>query len=148
MQFTSLNQILNLIQAICQNHAQINSYTFGSESDISASTQEQYPLVWVDVENSSIQEKTLLINLSILVADIQKADQSNEQDTLSDTLSIAQDIYAALNNPTYQDYFNIVPSVNIEVMREGLPDFVNGFRMAISFELEQIKDRCQIPVKQ
>ena len=145
MEFYSLNQILNDLQTICQNHGQISQFRFGSDVDISASEQQLYPLVWCDIVGSSIAGKVLTVSLLIKTMDIQKADQTNEQDTLSDTLSISQDIYAALNNPSFQDYFTINEGVSLDPMREALPDLVNGWSMTINFELEQIKDRCQIP---
>ena len=146
MQFTTLNQILNTLTTICQNHAQINDFNFGEVTDISTE-QENYPLVWADVLGSSIEDKVLSLNLLIKVMDIQKGDQSNERDTLSDTLSISQDIYAALTNPIYQDLFEISNSVSLNPIREGLPDNVNGWDLNIIFELAQLKDRCQIPSK-
>jgi hypothetical protein len=145
MQFYTLNQILNNLTTICQNHAQVNGFNFGEVSDISASEQESYPLVWADVIQSSIVDKTLQINMLIKVMDIQKVDQTNERDTLSDTLSIAQDIYAALTNYIYEDYFLIQPNVSLTPIREGLPDLVDGWDMNVVFELVQLRDRCQIP---
>jgi hypothetical protein len=118
---------------------------FGEESDISASEQELYPLVWSNLLPSSISESTLTVNINLLVLDIQKADQSNEQDTLSDTFSICQDIWAALNSPAYYERFMMEESVQLETIREGLPDMVNGWRMTLTFLLPQTQNRCQIP---
>ncbi len=145
MQFYTLNQILNNLTTICAAHAQINRFEFGEVSDISTQT-EAYPLVWADVQPSNIAEKTLTLNMLIRVMDIQKADQTNERDTLSDCLSIAQDVYAELNNSSYQDYFLIQPNVSLNPIREGLPDLVNGWEMNLVFELAQTRDRCQVPV--
>jgi hypothetical protein len=145
MQFYTLNQILNDLTTICANHAQVNSFNFGDVSDISASEQESYPLVWADVVSSSINENTLEISMNIMVMDIQKADATNERDTLSDCLSIAQDVYAELNDPSFGDYFLIQPNVSLTPMREALPDMVNGWEMNIIFELEQTRNRCQVP---
>lgn len=147
MQFYTLNQILNDLTTICANHAQINSFNFGEVSDISASEQELYPLVWADVVSSNVNENTLELSMLIRVMDIQKADQTNERDTLSDCLSIAQDVYAELNDPIYQDYFLIQPNVQLVPMREALPDVVNGWEMTILFELQQTRNRCQVPNK-
>ncbi len=147
MEFYTLNRIINLLESICNDHAQVSSFEFGEQYDISASQQEQYPLVWANVLPGSISEKTLFVNMEVMVMDIQRANQNNERDTLSDTLSIAQDIYAALSNPLYEDYFYIQRSVTLEPMREALPDVVNGWKMGLIFELAQTRDRCQIPAK-
>jgi hypothetical protein len=147
MQFYTLNQIINLFETIATNHAQINGFNFGEASDISASEQEQYPLLWIDVIDSSIDSNTLSLNMNVKVMDIQKDDQTNERDTLSDCLSISQDVYSALTNPIYQDYFLLSFATNLVPLREALADKVNGWEMNLTFELAQERNRCQIPLK-
>jgi hypothetical protein len=147
MQFYTLNQIINLFETIATNHAQINGFNFGEASDISASEQEQYPLLWIDVIDSGIESNTLSLNMNVKVLDIQKDDQTNERDTLSDCLSISQDVYSALTNPIYQDYFLLSFATNLVPLREALADKVNGWEMNLTFELAQERNRCQIPLK-
>ena len=147
MQFYTLNQIINLFEVIATNHAQINGFNFGEVSDISASEQEQYPLLWIDVIDSAIDSNTLSLNMNVKVMDIQKDDQTNERDTLSDCLSISQDVYSALTNPIYQDYFLLSFATNLVPLREALADKVNGWEMNLTFELAQERNRCQIPLK-
>ena len=145
MRFTTLNQVLNILRTICNDHAQINSFVFGHISEISASEQEQYPLVWCDVNDSQMSERMFTLNLYLHVLDIQRVDNSNEVDVLSDTLSIGRDLIAALNNPIYQDYFNVQFDVNFGQVREGFPDVVDGWKLDLSLELMELNDRCQIP---
>jgi hypothetical protein len=147
MQFYTLNQIINLFETIATSHAQINGFNFGEVSDISASEQEQYPLLWIDIIDSSIESNTLSLNMNVKVMDIQKDDQTNERDTLSDCLSISQDVYSALTNPIYQDYFLLSFATNLVPLREALADKVNGWEMNLTFELAQERNRCQIPLK-
>lgn len=145
MKFITLNQVLKILRTICNNHAQINSFVFGHISEISASEQEQYPLVWCDINDSQMSERMFTLNLSLHVLDIQRADGSNEVDVLSDTLSIGRDLVAALNNPIYQDYFNVQFDINFGQVREGFPDVVNGWKLDIGLDLMELNDRCQIP---
>ena len=145
MENTTLHKILNVVQAAAESHAQVNSYNFGEVSDISASEQEQYPLVWVDVVNALVVEKTLQVVLKFLVLDVQKDDMTNEQDTLNDTLEIALDIYALLTNPTNRDNFTIPYNLQLDTIREGLPDKVNGWQSTITIEAQNVRNRCQVP---
>jgi len=145
MKFITLNQVLNIIRTICSNHAQINSFIFGQKSEISASEQEQYPLVWCDVNDSQMSERLFTLNLSLYILDIQRVNNSNEIDILSDTLSIGRDLIAALNNPIYQDYFNVKYDVNFGQVRGNFPDIVDGWKLDISLDLMELNDRCQIP---
>ena len=146
MNFYTLNQLINLIEQISLSHAQVGSFGFGEESNISTQ-QEKYPLVWANVLTSNITDKTLTVNMSLLVCDIVRSNDNNERDTLSDCLSIAQDIYAALTNPLYGNDFELQYNSNIEPVREGLPDVVNGWRLTLAFDLMQNRNRCQIPTK-
>ena len=145
MTFYTLNQILNLIEQISNAHPQVHSYNFGQEFKISASEQEKYPLVWCDVAPMTIEQKTLSIIISFLVCDIQTADNRNEKDTLSDTLSIAQDIIAEIKNPAYADNFLINESIQLIAIRSDLPDSVNGWKFDLKFEVAFTSNRCQVP---
>ena len=103
--------------------------------------------LWIDVVDSAIDSNTLSLVMNVKVMDIQKDDQTNERDTLSDCLSIAQDVYSALTNPIYQDYFLLSFATNLVPLREALADKVNGWEMNLTFELAQERNRCQIPIK-
>lgn len=92
-----------------------------------------------------MSERMFTLNLSLHVLDIQRADGSNEVDVLSDTLSIGRDLVAALNNPIYQDYFNVQFDINFGQVREGFPDVVDGWKLDIGLDLMELNDRCQIP---
>lgn len=147
MEFYTLNQILNLIETTANSHAQINGYNFGEDFEIAASEQEMYPLVWTDVKDSSIDSNSLRLTIDLKVLDIVKTDNNNEKDVLSDTLSIAQDIYALLTSYVYQDYFIVELASNLTPIREAYADIVNGWKMTLVFELMQDRNRCQVPTK-
>ena len=147
MQFYTLNQVLNLIESISNSHAQVNFYNFGEDSEISASEQERYPLVWCDVKDSNIDINTLQLIIELKVLDIVKTDNNNEKDVLSDTLSIAQDIYALLTSYAYQDYFILDTTTPLIPIREAMPDILNGWKLTLSFQLMQDRNRCQVPLK-
>jgi hypothetical protein len=145
MVFYTLNQVINLISQISLAHKQVNDFGFGEPSSISASEQIAYPLVWMDIQPSSISEKTLSLAVTLYVLDIVRDNEDNETDTLSDCLSIAQDIYAELANPSYEDYFLIQYSAPLTPIREGFPDKVNGWQIDLILDLQQVRDRCQVP---
>jgi hypothetical protein len=147
MEFYTLNQVLNLIETIANSHAQVNYYSFGEDAEISASEQERYPLVWSDVKDSNIDSNTLSLTIELKVLDIVKTDNTNEKDVLSDTLSIAQDIYSILTSYAYQDYFILQTATPLIPIREAMPDIVNGWTMTLSFQLMQDRNRCQVPLK-
>ena len=146
MKYTTLNQIINQLEAVQQSHAQINGFGFGEVFELSTQ-QENYPLLWANVLTSNISEKTLTLNFGIMILDIVSDDSRNERDTMSDTLSISQDVIAMLENPTNDDNFLVGDSVTLEPLFEAFPDKVNGWLMTLSFELPFEANRCQVPIK-
>jgi hypothetical protein len=146
MKYTTLNQIINQIEAVQQSHAQLNGFGFGEVFELSTQ-QENYPLLWANVLTSNISEKTLTLNFGIMILDIVSDDSRNERDTMSDTLSISQDVIAMLENPTNDDSFLVGDSVTLEPLFEAFPDKVNGWLMTLSFELPFEANRCQVPLK-
>lgn len=146
MKYTTLNQIINQLEAVQQSHAQLNGFGFGEVFELSTQ-QENYPLLWANVLTSNISEKTLTLNFGIMILDIVSDDSRNERDTMSDTLSISQDVIAMLENPTNDDSFLIGDSVTLEPLFEAFPDKVNGWLITLSFELPFEANRCQVPLK-
>lgn len=146
MKYTTLNQIINQLQAVQESHAQLNGFGFGEVFELSTQ-QENYPLMWANVLTSNISEKTLTLNFGIMILDIVSDDSRNERDTLSDTLSISQDVIALLENPLNDDSFLIGDSVTLEPLFEVFPDKVNGWLMTLAFELPFEANRCQVPLK-
>ena len=82
-----------------------------------------------------------------MILDIVSDDSRNERDTMSDTLSISQDVIAMLENPTNDDSFLVGDSVTLEPLFEAFPDKVNGWLITLSFELPFEANRCQVPLK-
>jgi hypothetical protein len=146
MKYTTLNQIINQLEAVQQSHAQLNGFGFGEVFELSTQ-QENYPLLWANVLTSNISEKTLTLNFGIMILDIVSDDSRNERDTMSDTLSISQDVIAMLENPLNDDSFLVGDSVTLEPLFEAFPDKVNGWLMTLSFELPFEANRCQVPIK-
>jgi len=146
MKYTTLNQIINQLQAVQESHAQLNGFGFGEVFELSTQ-QENYPLMWANVLTSNISEKTLTLNFGIMILDIVSDDSRNERDTLSDTLSISQDVIALLENPLNDDSFLVGDSVTLEPLFEVFPDKVNGWLMTLAFELPFEANRCQVPLK-
>ena len=146
MKYTTLNQIINQLEAVQQSHAQLNGFGFGEVFELSTQ-QENYPLLWANVLTSNISEKTLTLNFGIIILDIVSDDSRNERDTMSDTLSISQDVIAMLENPINDDSFLVGDSVTLEPLFEAFPDKVNGWLMTLSFELPFEANRCQVPLK-
>jgi hypothetical protein len=87
----------------------------------------------------------MTVSILMKVIDIQQPDRDNEIENLSDMLSIGQDVYAAMSDPAYQDYFIIQYASSLTPIREAYTDLVNGWEMRLDFSFMQDRNRCQIP---
>jgi hypothetical protein len=145
MQFYTLNSLINQFRYVSQNHAQIKGFNFGRDAEIAASEQENYPLLWIDVTDSNIEGTVMTVSILMKVVDIQQPDRYNEIENLSDMLSIGQDVYAAMSDPAYQDFFIIQYASSLTPIREAYTDLVNGWEMRLDFSFMQDRNRCQIP---
>ncbi len=142
----TLNQIVQQLQQIANNHLQVKTWGFGDIWEIASSGDIQYPLNWVTLEgvDVSTSAKTETYKFSLLFMDAVKNGEVNEQEVLSDQLSIAKDFLAQLKHPSYD--WNFLDNVStLEDFTERFVDSVSGWKMNISFVLPFTSDRCAMP---
>jgi hypothetical protein len=142
----TLNQIVQQLQEIANNHLQVNTWGFGDIWEIAASGDIQYPLNWVTLEgvDVSTSAKTETYKFSLLFMDAVKNGEINETEVLSDQLSIAKDFLAQLKHPSYD--WNFQDNVStLEDFTERFVDSVSGWKMNIAFVLPFTSDRCAMP---
>jgi len=142
----TLNQIVQQLQEIANNHLQVNTWGFGDIWEIAASGDIQYPLNCVTLEgvDVSTSAKTETYKFSLLFMDAVKNGEVNETEVLSDQLSIAKDFLAQLKHPSYD--WNFQDNVStLEDFTERFVDSVSGWKMSIAFVLPFTSDRCAMP---
>ena len=142
----TLNQIVQQLQQIANNHLQVKTWGFGDIWEIASSGDIQYPLNWVTLEgvDVSTSAKTETYKFSLLFMDAVKNGEVNEQEVLSDQLSIAKDFLAQLKHPSYD--WNFQDNVStLEDFTERFVDSVSGWKMNIAFVLPFTSDRCAMP---
>ena len=103
--------------------------------------------MWCSVLSSSVDTKTLNLNLGIAILDLVSDDNSNNQDVLSDTLNTCLDVIAMLDDPNNDDDFELSNSFQLDPIFEGLPDKVNGWMLQLSILIQFTYNRCQVPLK-
>lgn len=138
------NQVITGLEQIATNHRQINTFGFGDIWEIATSGDIIYPLMWADGEGVSvdIEAKTETYNFSILFMDVVKNGEINENEVLSDQLSIAKDVLAQLKHPNYPW---TVSGGGLEDFTERFTDSVSGWRLSVSLILPFTSDRCVMP---
>jgi len=145
--------ILTTFKDIAERHYQINEIFIGEKWDIGAEKQHNFPLLVVNLENSTIEQtingfNILKLNYNIKVIDLINNDISNEEDVISDTLQIFQDIVKEVaQHPYYNDSnLSIDGNVNMEVAKGVSDENLTGVEGNIIFKLISNQSYCDIPI--
>ena len=139
----TLNQLIGKLQTIATNHEQINSFFFGDIADLGTEKPMQYPVLFADVAPSNFAYKVIGLNLQIMVMDIVKKDLSNENDVISDTLQIIEDVIIELRNPS--EIFLIQDSINLTPFSDSQGDEVSGWTANITINIPSTYNSCAVP---
>jgi hypothetical protein len=139
----TLNQLIAKLQTIATNHEQINSFFFGDIADLGTEKPMQYPVLFADVAPSNFTYKVIGLNLQIMVMDIVKKDLSNENDVISDTLQIIEDVIIELRNPS--EVFLIQDSINLTPFSDSQGDEVSGWTANITINIPSNYNSCAVP---
>lgn len=145
---TSLNQVINALQAIADSHNQLKgSFVFCDIADLEAKNELKYPLLWADVTPSSFGTKTIDLNLQLTCVDMVSKDLVNEKDVLSDTLQILSDVITILRQePEYFELFTISESATATPIKDHYQDEVAGWVCPISLQIANPYDSCAVPI--
>lgn len=147
MQIRTLNQIVNELKEIANQHLQINSFNAGTLDDFATSGDTRYPAMWVSYENAGISSRTESFNFSIWIVDRVKKDRSNLIEVHSDCKSILNDIKAQLNDPGYG--WSLGQDWNYQAIFEPfMEDEVAGWLADVTITQPFSNDTCQIPYNQ
>lgn len=139
----TLVEIIDQITAIGNANKAIKTTYFGSNADLFAIGDVDYPLFSFELIDMPLDDKKESFNFEMFVVDMMRQDRSNEVDALSDMIAISNDIVAALSNNNND--FQIVKQITRERIQDETPDVVCGVRMKITLYQPYDANRCQIP---
>lgn len=147
----TLNQVLKRIETIALAHKQVRSFRKGLLSDLFADKTAKYPAVCLQYSSGSISlighASTLNYKLFVLdLVHVSADTKSNEDDVLSDTMSIVMDLLAQFNNGNYDDW-KISSDNNLEFMVEAENDMPGGSVIDFSVSFMYAQNVCQVPTE-
>lgn len=150
----SLNQIVNKVQEIADQHYMVKSFDAGSISQIDLKDQSGdllYPRVFLHRQNASSTGGALYYNFELVVTDLVQDDRSNEQEVICDCMQIATDFVTLLERPEYlgqnaDSFLNPSQTINYGFLSEEYSDRVSG--VVVTFQIKQGFDynKCITPV--
>lgn len=143
----TLNQIYAVLRQFAENHLQVNTFATGKFSEVAMNEQVKYPLMYVEVVNSTTSEKTVMINLNVLVADLEAHDSANREDVHSDTLQTALDLRTWLMRNQEFEEFTIEPNSTLQPFSMKFSDNISGWINSLSVVVSNANNICDIPVE-
>jgi len=139
----TLNEIFQLIETQANAHLQVKQYGQGDVWEIQPKELD-YLVLWAIEEGASVSERTLTYNIRLLAMDRVLPGEENEEEVLSDTLSILLDFVAYFRQLHNEDV-NIQTSVSFEPFTERFDDKVTGHSCVLSLTQPYNYNKCQIP---
>jgi hypothetical protein len=152
----TLNQVIHRLSEIVGAHKQLRSFAYvKSAPDYIFSTSSDkkviYPICVVEHASGQIQTtqrlSTHLLRFYVLdlVNTVNETD-SNEQDVLSDSFSIAQDLISLIRNPDYSDTWFTVGDGSLTMINNYTQDNVGGVAFDLPISTLFFDDRCSVPI--
>lgn len=156
----SYNQLIQMFEDFATAHLQINSFGVGPTSEIGTSNQINYPLLWITHRTTSdivVTNKTQIpqLTLTFIIVDqinnqsnylnINGINSDNQQEVLSDTLQISQDLVNYISTQMGQFGVKLMENnISIEPIFDELEDKVSGWIMDVNLQLKH--SNCITPI--
>jgi len=145
--------ITTKIKETLQSEPFVNTVTFGNIDDVDLNKQNIFPLSHIIVNNSSINDKTINFNISVLFMDI--VDESkkeevtkfmgndNEQDVLNTQLAVAARLTSLLKRGTlYSELYQLEWDVSCEPFVDRFENKLAGWTATFNVIIQNDMTIC------
>ena len=133
--------ITNTIKDTLEAHSQINTVTFGDIFDVDLNKQTIFPLGHIQVNSATINEPTIVMNISVSCMDIVEESKGdlrdenepffgldNEQDILNTQLQVVNDLTQKLfRGQLHTDLYQIEDAPNCTPFTERFENKLTGW---------------------
>ena len=148
----TLNQLVKIFNDFTVRHYQLKTFYYGDVYKIDTIKDIQYPLLGVFQGNVSLNKtneyvRSMSYGFNIIVGDILKNDDTNEQELRSDTLQIIADFVAEINqDPFYQSNNILIETTSVcEPFTEKLNDIITGWMVTVTITVPFHYTPCTAP---
>ena len=153
--FKNYNNTIDTLKQLGTNHLQIKTVTTGDIWMIDLEKNTLFPLMHINPINAVAGTHQMTLNFQIFIMDLVFNDESNEQEVLSDCLSICNDLIGTLKNgeSLYLSgasqgespaYFT-EGDVTIEPFTERFDNSVTGWVFTLPIVIENNYNTCIAP---
>tara|TARA_Y100000296_G_C5027266_1_gene182895 strand:- start:109 stop:618 length:510 start_codon:yes stop_codon:yes gene_type:complete len=156
IRFKTYNNVIDTIKCVGEGHLQIQAVTTGEIWDVDLNKNTLFPLLHISTINVNASKGQLQYNFQLVVADIVEPNESeNEQEVLSDTLSIMTDIISIFRNGETLYFYNAeageearywtADDFTLEPFTERFDNTLAGWTLNLPIVIEFPYDTCNIP---
>jgi len=153
IRYKTYNNVIDTIKCVGEDHYQIQTVTTGDIWDIDLSNLTLFPLLHINIVSVNAGKGQLQHNFQLVVADIVEPNPNeNEQEVLSDTLSIMLDIISIFKNgaslhhgTTYETRYWTAEDFTIEPFTERFDNTLSGWTLNFPIVIEFPYDTCNAP---
>ena len=138
------NNVIDILKSVGDKHLMIKKVESGDLWDMDLEKNTKYPLMFINPESVNANITTLTMNFQIFICDLVMADDSNEQEILSDTLQIALDVITLIKEEQHEGLFT-QEDFNIEPFTERFDNALAGWTFTLPIEVENDYQTCNIP---
>ena len=139
------NLIVDFVKNFTDNHAQLNTFYSGKLWNFQSKVNLYPSLVMLPV-SSNVAKGEAFVTFNIVIADILNKDRSNVDEIYSDTLQIAQDLFATLNNSD-EDFFIADSGFTLDPFEEAFDDVLAGWIATITIKFPFSGNICVLPIR-
>lgn len=136
------------LKELAEAHQQVRSFHYGEWLSILKDNSVEYCSVWAVATNSAISDLQVDVTLEIGIFDKLLPNGKNEDQVLSDTLLIANDLYGTIRmSPRWQQWMQIVGPWQCTPHTNDQQDVLAGHRVTLQLKIKAKTGFCDIPIK-
>ena len=149
------NNLVDTLEQLGNNHFQIKTVTSGDIFEIDLEKNTLFPLMHINPVNVTASKSQFIFNFQIFVMDLVEPDERNEQEVLSDCLSMCTDIISTFKHGKSLNHYEashgdipqyfVDDSFTLEPFTERFDNSVTGWVFNLPVIVEQSFESCNIP---
>ena len=143
----TINQIKKRLEDFANQHLQLNgSISFGELEEVSNQGVLKFPYMFGILQPGSFIGRQFEVRMTIVIMDLVENGLSNRWEVWSDTQLMFGDLRAFLNDPEFDNEYVFDDNITLTPFADRFTDDVTGWSAEVTFRINELKDRCAIPL--
>lgn len=144
---------MKILEDFATAHRQINDFVFDQAYSYEAKPEIKYPLLWVDLESSSVDETKYAsvwgdsFVFNFCVVDLVRESKINETEALSDCKLILNDLLIYLRQANFPERLLLEVSTTMKPVRMTGENLTSGWECQVKLNFITDPDYCGIPME-